>query len=230
MTPTGRFAGYGTVIGSALDGIRAPAARRPLPRPTRRWRGCSTRLFVAPTASPADDVISRIGAAEGDADPPDEMVPMCTLLLVAGFETTVNLIGNAVNALLADPDQWAALCADPALAGAAVEETLRWDPPVQRDRRSRLDRTSIWRARRPPGQFVHVCSARPTATRRSSPTRTASTSPRTGGPSTWPSPAASTTASGRRWPGWRRRSPCSGWPNACRGCAGHGPYVAATPA
>lgn len=61
---------------------------------------------------------------------------MCRLLLVAGFETTVNLIGNAVNALLDHPAQWADLCADPArLAEKAVEETLRWDPPVQRTAR-----------------------------------------------------------------------------------------------
>jgi cytochrome P450 len=55
----------------------------------------------------------------------------CNLLLVAGFETTVNLLGNAVTALLDHPDQWAAVRDDPGLAAAAVEETLRYDPPVQ---------------------------------------------------------------------------------------------------
>jgi cytochrome P450 len=57
---------------------------------------------------------------------------MCVLLLVAGFETTVNLIGNGMLALLANPGQWRALCADPAgLAAGAVDETLRFDSPVQ---------------------------------------------------------------------------------------------------
>src|SRR6185369_1196387 len=89
---------------------------------------------------PADDIVSDIVAAEGDQIQPREMLPMCVLLLVAGFETTVNLIGNAVNALLDHPDQWAALCADPAaMADKAVEETLRYDPPVQRTGRVALE-------------------------------------------------------------------------------------------
>jgi hypothetical protein len=51
---------------------------------------------------------------------------------MAGFETTVNLIGNSVLALLSHPGQWRDLCADPeGLAPRAVEETLRFDPPVQ---------------------------------------------------------------------------------------------------
>ena len=62
-----------------------------------------------------------------------EMIAMCQLLLVAGFETTVNLIGNAVVALQHTPGAWQALVDDPAgQAPLAVEETLRYDPPVQR--------------------------------------------------------------------------------------------------
>jgi len=53
------------------------------------------------------------------------------LLLVAGHETTVNLIGNAILAMLRTPSQWAALGADAGRAPAVIEETLRYDPPVQ---------------------------------------------------------------------------------------------------
>jgi cytochrome P450 len=75
-------------------------------------------------------------AAEGDRVRPEEMLPLCVLLLLAGFETTVNLIGNAVLALLDHRDQWEALCADPAgMAPRAVDEALRFDPPVQRTAR-----------------------------------------------------------------------------------------------
>ena len=72
------------------------------------------------------------------------MLPICVLLLVAGFETTVNLISNAVLALLGHPAQWQALCADPdRLAPKAVEEVLRWDPPVQRTGRIALESVEL---------------------------------------------------------------------------------------
>jgi P450-derived glycosyltransferase activator len=131
-----RFARYGTVIASALDGIHSLSHAARLKAANRELRELFETLFALRRREPADDLVSRIVAAEGDRIQPHEMVPMCNLLLVAGFETTVNLVGNAVNALLDHPAQWAALCADPAgLAGAAVEETLRYDPPVQRTAR-----------------------------------------------------------------------------------------------
>ena len=67
----------------------------------------------------------------GDQLTEEEIISTCNLLLVAGHETTVNLIGNAILALLRDPGQWAALGADPHRAPAVVEEALRYDPPIQ---------------------------------------------------------------------------------------------------
>jgi len=131
-----RFARIGTEIGSALEGIRSLTHAARLQAANVELRALFEGLFALRRESPADDLVSRIVAAEGDRIKPREMVPMCNLLLVAGFETTVNLIGNAVNALLDHPEQWAALCRDPeGLAGAAIEETLRYDPPVQRTSR-----------------------------------------------------------------------------------------------
>jgi cytochrome P450 len=61
----------------------------------------------------------------------EELEATMVLILFAGHETTSNLIGNGLHALLRHPDQWARLCADPGLAKSAVEELLRFDPPVQ---------------------------------------------------------------------------------------------------
>ena len=95
-----------------------------------------SQVFDHRRREPGDDIVSQLLAKEGDQLTPAELVPLCMLLLLAGFETTVNLIGNTVLALLDRPDQWRAVVEDPALAAAAVEETLRWDPPVQRTLRA----------------------------------------------------------------------------------------------
>lgn len=60
----------------------------------------------------------------------DEITGMCILFLFAGHETTTNLIGNALRAFLAHPDDLAALRADPTLMPGAIEEVLRWDGPT----------------------------------------------------------------------------------------------------
>jgi cytochrome P450 len=82
---------------------------------------------------PGDDLLSGLIAVEesGDQLTEEEIVSTCNLLLIAGHETTVNLIGNAILAMLRNTGQWAALGADPDRAPAIVEETLRYDPPVQ---------------------------------------------------------------------------------------------------
>ena len=139
-----QFASVGTVIGSALSGIRSLRHAAQLKAADDALRALFSSLFELRRVSPADDVISHLVAAPDDQIRPSELRPLCTLLLVAGFETTVNLIGNAVNALLAHPAQWRDLCDDPAsLAGPAIEETLRWDPPVQRTARCASEDLSI---------------------------------------------------------------------------------------
>jgi cytochrome P450 len=82
---------------------------------------------------PADDLISVLVAAEVDGEGLSdyEIFLFVLLLLVAGNETTTNLLGNAVDALLAHPAQLARVVAEPALVPALVEETLRFDGPVQ---------------------------------------------------------------------------------------------------
>ncbi|WUW20689.1 cytochrome P450 [Streptomyces sp. NBC_01463] len=84
--------------------------------------------------APGDDLLSALIAARYDDDDtlsPDELVGMAFLLLVAGHETTVNLISNGVRALLTHPGQLADLRADFGLLDGAVEEMLRHEGPVE---------------------------------------------------------------------------------------------------
>lgn len=87
---------------------------------------------------PKDDIITALLAAreEGDRLSPQELRGTLNLLLVAGNETTKNLIGNGVLALLRHPDQMQRLRGEAAMMGAAVQEFLRYDPPVQIDSRT----------------------------------------------------------------------------------------------
>ena len=82
---------------------------------------------------PRDDVLSALVAAEAEGDrlSMQELFAMVVLLFIAGHETTTNLIGNGILALLRNRDQLDALTADPSLAAAATDELLRYDAPVQ---------------------------------------------------------------------------------------------------
>jgi cytochrome P450 len=89
-------------------------------------------VAAARTKRPSDDLVSVLVAAQdGAALSAAEVTMFVLLLLVAGNETTTNLIGNATNALLGHPSQLARVCADRSLVPSWIEETLRWDSPVQ---------------------------------------------------------------------------------------------------
>jgi len=85
-------------------------------------------------ARPRDDdlVTDLVQAADaGERLSEDEVVGTCVLLLMAGHEATVNVVGNGVVALLRHPDEWRRVVADPSLVPAAAEEMIRYDAPLQ---------------------------------------------------------------------------------------------------
>jgi cytochrome P450 len=94
--------------------------------------GYLTSLIADKRAEPAEDLLSDLVHASDDGDSlsEPELVSMAFLLLVAGHETTVNLIANGVLALLREPAQLALLREDPSLLPNAVEEFLRFDGPI----------------------------------------------------------------------------------------------------
>lgn len=90
-------------------------------------------VLVQRRADPRDDLISAMLAARDAEDQldDDELFASCVLLLIAGHETTTNLIGNGVLTLLRHPAELARLRADPSLIRTAIEELLRYESPVQ---------------------------------------------------------------------------------------------------
>jgi cytochrome P450 len=90
-------------------------------------------LLARKRRTPTDDLLSALIAVrdQGDRLTEDELTSMVFLLLVAGHETTVNLIANGVRALLTHPEQWDLLRKEPERIGSAVEELLRYDGPLQ---------------------------------------------------------------------------------------------------
>ncbi|WP_147268345.1 cytochrome P450 [Spongiactinospora rosea] len=128
----GPFREYGAVVAGSLDGVPSLRTARALGPATRALEELFADLLRQRAARPGQDVLSRLAADLGAARvSPREVLSLCRVLLIAGFETTVNLIGNGMLALLDHPDQWAMLRANPDMAGQVVEEVLRYDPPVQ---------------------------------------------------------------------------------------------------
>lgn len=131
------FRAHGAAIAQVLDGYRSMAHRRRVLRGQRELHGIFERLIALRRREPRDDIVTELAAVDavdaGGAEvaTASELLALCQLLLIAGFETTVNLISTAVATLQRHPDQWRLLTQEPGRAAAAIEETLRYDPPVQ---------------------------------------------------------------------------------------------------
>ena len=124
-----------------------------------RWlREYLRDLITLRRSDPREDLVSGLIHVEesGDQLTEDEIIATCSLLLVAGHETTVNLIANAILALLEGPSQWAALGKDSSRVSTVVEEALRYDPPVQLMGRIAADDMAIGDTSIPKGDTMMV--------------------------------------------------------------------------
>ncbi len=90
-------------------------------------------LLPGKRRAPGDDLVSRLVQAQADGEIQEgaELLAQCAMLLFAGHETTRNLLGNGLQALLSHPDQWQRLRREPDRLPGAVRELLRYDSPVQ---------------------------------------------------------------------------------------------------
>ena len=114
------------------------------------------KIIARRRAQPADDLLSALLAKQGGEDGLSdiEVILFVNLLLVAGNETTTNLIGNATNALLDHPEQLERVAADLSLVPALLEETLRYDAPIQLVFRTAVRDTEIAGTKIPEGSWV----------------------------------------------------------------------------
>jgi len=119
-------------------------------------RGYLRELIERRRGTPGDDLMSGLIEVEesGDQLTGEEIIATCNLLLIAGHETTVNLIANAILAMLRDPWQWAALGKDAGRVSGVIEETLRYDPPVQMVGRIAADDMTIGEVDVPRGDVM----------------------------------------------------------------------------
>jgi cytochrome P450 len=129
------FRAWGHDVAATLEPQTARAAASQSRTSEQALAAYLRDLAAKRRAEPDGSLLSALTTAEeeGDRLTPGELVSMALLLLVAGFETTVNLIGNGTVALLSESGrgQWRSLADDPALIPGAVEELLRYDSPVQ---------------------------------------------------------------------------------------------------
>jgi len=114
------------------------------------------QMIAQRRAEPRDDLISQLVAAEIDGQrlTPVELIGFCILLLVAGNETTTNLLGNAVLSFEEQPETWERLRAEPRLIPSAIEEVLRYLSPVQSMYRSARGEERLGEVVTHPGQFI----------------------------------------------------------------------------
>lgn len=131
-----RFAAWSEVLARSLDDTLSagdPAEVALRRRAVDDFRGFFIELAEQRRAEPQDDLLSALVAAEDDGDrlSEDELLSTAMLLLIAGHETTVNLIANGALVLLRQPEIRERVATDAAYAAGVVEEVLRLDPPVQ---------------------------------------------------------------------------------------------------
>ncbi|MDJ0866776.1 MAG: cytochrome P450 [Myxococcota bacterium] len=126
------------------------------------FAGLFEPLFEARRREPRDDLVSALVAVADEGDgalDPDELLATCLLLLVAGHETTTNLLANGLLTLLRHPDELAWLRRHPEAMGTAVEELLRYEGPLMRVVRHAREDVEVRGVTIPAGRIVDLVMA-----------------------------------------------------------------------
>lgn len=141
--------------------MRTPAVLAEADRAAAELSDYLAAVIARRREDPGEDLLSRLVTAEEDDNrlAHDELVSMVILLLIAGHETTANLLGNGLVALLDRPEQWNRFCRDQELDRTAVDELMRFDGPIQMTERIALDDVEVGAASIPKGSLVVLCLA-----------------------------------------------------------------------
>jgi cytochrome P450 len=136
-----KFHAWSNALVDSLDLVREATLAERLATAERGFRAYFDDLIRERRRNPGDDLLSALVVAEeaGDRLSGDELYFNARLLLVAGYETTVGLIGNGTLALLRNPEQRRLLQEQPNLIATAIEELLRYDSPIQMIGRTALE-------------------------------------------------------------------------------------------
>jgi cytochrome P450 len=140
-----RFRGMSGDIAPILDPFTSPETLQTAIQTAGLFVMYFADLIEKRRADPQDDLLSALVAAEegGEHLNMEELIGLCVLVFIAGHETTQNLIGNGLNALLHNRSQLELLRDDPSLSRNAIEELLRYDSPVQLTARSPIEDVEI---------------------------------------------------------------------------------------
>lgn len=128
-----QFSAWGDTLAEGLDRPRSLSQARRMDTASQALVGYLGELLEQRRANPAGDLLSAMATAQEDGDRLDDrdIVGTASFLLLAGFETTVNLLGTGTEVLLRHPHQFSEVAADPQLIPDLVEEALRYVSPVQ---------------------------------------------------------------------------------------------------
>lgn len=146
---------------SLATAVPTPEMRVSADRATREMNAYVLRLIGLRRAQPGEDLLSALIAVEesGDRLAPEELVAMVVQLIYAGHETTRNLIGNGLYCLLSHPAELARLRAEPGLLTSAVEEMLRYEPPIIFLSRTALQDVEVGGLEFARGELLHLSIA-----------------------------------------------------------------------
>jgi cytochrome P450 len=156
--PTGNFTSLVRDMTSFIDAAADETAITRAEAATVEMAGYFLEMIEEKRATPDDGLLSALiqVEAEGERLSEDELLANTLLMYAAGFETTSNLIGNGLRALLAHPDELARLRSDRSLMSSAVQEILRFDSPVQLNVRFALQDDQLFGAPVPRGTAVMI--------------------------------------------------------------------------